>query len=129
MSLSGLTFSIIINQLWTTRYQTSALDYLARNGLKPTVLSESSFKNAFKKLATEKKKKISDMIQFFSNMKNEDTFNGMIARLESFDWSVLVEEVDKVRYEFVKGTIIDALRSYFNQSDPSKKSYIVWIAD
>lgn len=123
--LYKIPFSIIINQLWTTRYQTSALDYLARNGLKPSVLSESSFKNAFKKLATEKKKKVSDMIQFFSNMKNEDTFNGMIARLESFDWSVLVEEVDKVRYEFVKGTIIDALRSYFNQSDPSKKSYIV----
>lgn len=122
--LYKIPFSIIINQLWTTRYQTSALDYLARNGLKPSELTESSFKSAFKKLATEKKKKISDMIQFFSNMKNEDTFQGMIARLESFDCFALVEEIDKERYEYVKGPIIDALRSYLNQPYPSKKSYI-----
>ena len=125
LMLYKIPFSRLVSKLWESRYQTSSLIFLDKNGVKPAVLNEEGFRQSFQKLVDKRRKQIEEMTQLFVDMQNEDTFTGMIARFESFNEETLTEEIDRTRYQFVKDTVFDKLRSYFEQPDPSKKSYTV----
>lgn len=125
LMLYKIPFSRLVSKLWESRYQTSSLSFLDKNGVKPAVLTEEAFRQSFQKLVDERRKQIEEMTQLFADMKNEDTYTGMIARFESFNEEALTEEIDRTRYQFVKDMVFDKLRSYFEQPDPSKKSYTI----